>query len=820
MASPQVLPNSAASSKKQELLEAGKRRLEEFRKKKAAERGKKAASTSHNHTSNTSVHEKQPLETEHARLTELDGVGPSDGIGGSIIEPSAAVNNNDKSSSILSQSSDQGSWSGRDTGLLHPKNNHNVVSADPGKTHANGEEFKRYGGSSFSALNDFNQKNERDPVNNVYGEYGSFHNRVLYGSKSDQSIPLLLQDRDFGSTTSQSNFHGMDESYSNKSSNFLKDYTVRNHDSSLVTVSNISPQNSLDTVMQTTPTNSSILDIGYINGPLYKEYRQLANDLRASNEFGYNSHGSAGSTDSMISELRGGMLSTPGSGFPSLHGTAMWKSFSTDSDTINTSTNVPAYSVAPESNPRRSRPSFLDSINVPRPTSGTPFKHVEPGIYSSVSNSVSKGMDMSQSTLFYKSSTDIETTAPFSNYITPNVPSALENSVNSSFPFSNSHANFRTTANENNLEKNLEFRLPKQNEDFATLEQHIEDLTQEKFSLQRAVEASRALAESLAAENSSLTDSYNQQRSVVNKLQSDMEMLQQEIKAHLVELESIKVEYANAQLECNTADERAKLLASEVIGLEEKALRLRSSELKLEKQMENSQAEISSYKKKMSSLEKERQDLQSTFDALQEEKKLLQSKLRKASGSGKSIDMMKSPTNKKDVSTSTEDIENRDAVATNSNQEMHDSDAGLDGDASGFPLLNENGHPAIGVSFVDIPPDQLKIIENINALISELALEKEELMQALMFESSQCSRLKESNKELSQKLEVQTQRLELLTTKSMANENIPAKQPDSHTLNDNAPYADEGDEVVERVLGWIMKLFPGGPSRRRTSKLL
>lgn len=41
--------------------------------------------------------------------------------------------------------------------------------------------------------------------------------------------------------------------------------------------------------------------------------------------------------------------------------------------------------------------------------------------------------------------------------------------------------------------------------------QHIEDLTQEKFSLQRALESSRVLAESLAAENSSLTDNYNQQ---------------------------------------------------------------------------------------------------------------------------------------------------------------------------------------------------------------------------------------------------------------------------------------------------------------------
>jgi len=41
--------------------------------------------------------------------------------------------------------------------------------------------------------------------------------------------------------------------------------------------------------------------------------------------------------------------------------------------------------------------------------------------------------------------------------------------------------------------------------------QHIEDLTQEKFSLQRDLDASRALAESLASENSSMTDTYNQQ---------------------------------------------------------------------------------------------------------------------------------------------------------------------------------------------------------------------------------------------------------------------------------------------------------------------
>lgn len=51
---------------------------------------------------------------------------------------------------------------------------------------------------------------------------------------------------------------------------------------------------------------------------------------------------------------------------------------------------------------------------------------------------------------------------------------------------------------------------------------------------------------------------------------------------------------------------------------------------------------------------------------------------------------------------------------------------------------------------------------------------------------------------MSRKLEIQTQRLELLTAQNMVNENISVKQPDSGATyeNMNIPYADEGDEVT------------------------
>ncbi|GJR01535.1 hypothetical protein Tco_0524519 [Tanacetum coccineum] len=428
---------------------------------------------------------------------------------------------------------------------------------------------------------------------------------------------------------------------------------------------------------------------------------------------------------------------------------------------------------------RRSRPSFLDSITVSRNSSATSLANAE-----------------------------TDKASPFSSKVYPvdaPVSSSTQSLINSS-----SIANLGI--NEFNMDTRNNFNSTKHNEDFAALEQHIEDLTQEKFSLQRALEASRVLAESLASENTALTDTYNQQGSVVNQLKSDIERLQDEINAQLVEVEAVRTEYGNARLECIAADERAKLLASEVIGLEEKALRLRSNELKLERQIENLEAEISSQKRKISSMEKDRQDLQSTIEALQEEKKLMQSKLRKAPAVN-AVEIKKSPTSKKEVSTSTDDLvdENEDALPATRNHATQDTVGESDALSRNFGLE---------VSSSSIPPDQTRMIQNINTLISELALEKQELIQALSTESSLSAKLKDLNKELSQKLEVQTQRLELLTSQSMVSgDNIPQRKPGPRTVVDNTPYADEGDEVVERVLGWIMKFLPGGSSKRQTKHL-
>ncbi|KAJ0977352.1 hypothetical protein J5N97_012826 [Dioscorea zingiberensis] len=464
----------------------------------------------------------------------------------------------------------------------------------------------------------------------------------------------------------------------------------------------------------------------------------------------------------------------------------------------------------------RSRPSFLDTLGVPRVSStsfvsySTPEKS-NPPIPLGGSNFLGTEVHSSPSTKLLTEEDDV-IEHPLN--LGSQFVGEKEFPINTPDSLNNGQLTAKEGRNHDVHEQgHHEFSSTKKDEGFAALEQHIEDLTREKFSLQRALEKSQTLAESLAAENSSLTDSYNLQGEVVNQLKSDMERLQEEIKAQLLALESVKLEYANVQMECNASDERAKILASEVIGLEEKALRLRSNELKLEKQLESLNYEISSYKRKVSILEKERQDFQSTVDALQEEKKLLQSKLRKVSD-GNIIDSKKVSPLKRDASTFTDEFVD---VAEFSTMNARGPSVLLPNNASTSSLPDDRGVND-SEACNTIPHDQLRMIDNITSLISELALEKEELMRALKTESHNNSKLKDLNKDLSQKLEVQTQRLELLTAQRMANENVQAKPSDIH--NDSIEYADEGDEVVERVLGWIMKLFPGGPAKRRTSKLL
>ncbi|KAG6546706.1 hypothetical protein Mapa_011895 [Marchantia paleacea] len=413
-------------------------------------------------------------------------------------------------------------------------------------------------------------------------------------------------------------------------------------------------------------------------------------------------------------------------------------------------------------------------------------------------------------------------------------------------------------------------------DDFSMLEQHIEDLTQEKFSLQRGLDAARALADTLVQENSALTEDYNKQGALVNELKDETERQNGEIRAQAVVVKNMRSERDKAIQESKAAVGRAQALAAEVIALEEKVLRSRSQELKLHREMESLSADTESHKRQIASLEKDRANLRSLVEALQEEKSLLQARLRKAvsvedvrlATSDVPSPSASNANRKLDVSTSTEDLELEAFLTAGTAVLPPSSHLSLEiAQPAGFPSLDQqHGQPAImpsvqrtpllspspvsqssesssthmtarasliqsptaptgtglggrslhlGSGSAIIPHDQVVIVENINNLISELAEEKEALLKALRAESVGASELRALNAELSQKLELQTQRLELAVAQSMAHGSTPTIENAYETSRLGPVYVDEGDEVVDRVLGWIMQLFPSGSSRRK-----
>ncbi|XP_062229376.1 protein BLISTER-like [Phragmites australis] len=771
MASAQASSSSAAAApSRKEHLEAGKKRLEQFRKKKAAK--KSTAIAEQAKPAVPDVAENTPPIANTA--SSGDGLAPD-------VEPNTA-----STSSVPSAVYENGPTSSS-RGADFLSNGPAIVNASVGLSNVSPQQdavsdggSKFYGNLSFSDLVNGHHENwrgdtalkrvEHSPDKDVQStsKLSAFGNTNSLGSPYSANTmlswgrnSLLSQAHD----TEQTSLYSSSTLFGKSESTYTQDYSTNN--------------DIFDQLRATSKDSSQVEQSAYASS---REYGSTFNSSRIADTVDH---------DTNVGITRNAADSTP----------------------VNFDKHDPFLSSGYPTTYTRSRPSFLDSIGVQRAPPTAQASYGEPAKANQLfnnSNYQSSFLQQSNQESTASNVVGIPLTSGSQEYNHEKV--LYGNSIPPDFSLSKEE---RSLLHGNQTFQN--FTTHGKDDDFTALEQLIEDLTKEKFSLQRTLEKSQELAQTLATDNSALTDKFNQQAQVISQLTSDMERLQEEIQAQLLALESVKTEYANAQLECSAADERAKVLAAEVILLEDKALKLRSNELKLEKEVEGLHSEISSFRRRVSGLEKERQHLQSTVEALQEEKKLLHSKLRNIPVNEKVNIIEKPSADKRDASTATEDLDTGEISSSETLTSTVDTleDAGT----SVLRTNNMSDVPSFEEVSSSIPDDQLRMIDNINSLMSELAVEREELLRALRIESSNCSKLKEFNKDLTQKLEIQTQRLELLTSQRMANENVLAKPIDTRSINDATMYADEGDEVVERVIGWIMKLFPGGP-KRRTSKLL
>ncbi|GFR43629.1 hypothetical protein Agub_g4728 [Astrephomene gubernaculifera] len=140
---------------------------------------------------------------------------------------------------------------------------------------------------------------------------------------------------------------------------------------------------------------------------------------------------------------------------------------------------------------------------------------------------------------------------------------------------------------------------------FAALQQHIDELTEEKLALSRGLQQQTRINEQLAEENQALMLQYNARGAAMEELQRKIKQYEQELQAQALSLEGFSEERHAARSSYAEASARAQAMAAEVVGLESQVLQLKSAVLKAERAAEESQQRARTLEKQVASLTQE-----------------------------------------------------------------------------------------------------------------------------------------------------------------------------------------------------------------------
>lgn len=193
----------------------------------------------------------------------------------------------------------------------------------------------------------------------------------------------------------------------------------------------------------------------------------------SASEVGLNTPSTTNFGDPVSFNTGEGKPSNSASGLASLQSTPFKRSEHSgyNFDAGNSFNHVPVSSATNKFTLGKSRASFLDSLNVPRASSGTLFERTEPERDSFMSSSSLNSMDVLGSSPAQKPSMEKETTGAFSKTTTSNIPSAFDFLGNPTVSASDRGDIRRLGSNESSIENQHGLYSTKHNEDFAALEQ-------------------------------------------------------------------------------------------------------------------------------------------------------------------------------------------------------------------------------------------------------------------------------------------------------------------------------------------------------------
>eukprot|EP01026_Neomeris_dumetosa_P043801 TRINITY_DN3679_c0_g1_i11.p1 TRINITY_DN3679_c0_g1~~TRINITY_DN3679_c0_g1_i11.p1 ORF type:complete len:555 (+),score=106.43 TRINITY_DN3679_c0_g1_i11:86-1666(+) len=318
------------------------------------------------------------------------------------------------------------------------------------------------------------------------------------------------------------------------------------------------------------------------------------------------------------------------------------------------------------------------------------------------------------------------------------------------------------------------------------LQLFIDELTREKYELMRGLEKQNQITTDLASEQAVAGDRLIAQQRLNEELKEQLDKQGKELQALQMAHLAFAGERDAARQALEESQQRARELAAEIVHMEDNVQRSQLDVATREKGMDEIRKQVVDLENKLRNADKNRQNLEAKISQLEADKKNLMVRLRdlalnkglKEKESTRSIFL--------NASTQTEGQQQmqNNVVAQNIQNQEHGNQDGQNvqrkvstelvqqalqrlrqKEPQQVPqVLEELSEYLPSRSIFSLPEqilsDQQTVLQGINQLVENLESERKQLHQFIRSKDEEIMELKTSNKDLLQKIESQTQRLE------------------------------------------------------------
>ena len=390
----------------------------------------------------------------------------------------------------------------------------------------------------------------------------------------------------------------------------------------------------------------------------------------------------------------------------------------------------------------------------------------------------------------------------------------------------NNERNIHESKNISSFDDFRTSRSAENQDEVTALQKVIEDMTSERLAFQRGLDKQHELMQTLSEENLELTEKVNEYARDMGALRDTAARSGAAIRARDDALAIAVEERDSANATALDAHERARRSAVETVELEEKLRAARNESLRLCRLMETDHSELDRRDRAARAAVHDRDEMANVIEGFRREREFLRAKLRDAARREEQ-DMERDLLNRNGDSES----EDNETPTKETRRQLTLNDTLNDTEQEGTP--NENtpgpsgffhfvsresrGDESVSANVGNVGEDQLRLVDSIHALLSEVEVERGRAKTALEKTKERVASLERTNAELERRLAGRGE-MGKASNETSANRDSDTEFDDSNSGHDDS-YIDEDawsdDEVGTpvRKRGFLSSLNPFG--RRR-----